>query len=66
MNDESEKKMRAIASKLTPAEMRQLANDLEERANLMRQFAKCSDFAGPNFLLGHLRWSLSLGEESAE
>lgn len=60
--DESESELREIAKTLTPEQMRELADELEKEAEIMRRYASCVEFAGPQILLGHVRWSLGQDE----
>jgi hypothetical protein len=55
-----------IAGNMTAEEMRQLANELERRAKVMRWFSICADaeFSCQQPLLGHLRRSLFLRGDS--
>lgn len=65
-NAEDDSELREIAKRMTVEEMRELAVELEREAKVMRQFASCVEFAGPQILLGHVRWSLDQGEQGQE
>lgn len=61
-NDDSE--LHELAKQLTKEELAMLAKELERQAEVIRQLS-CAEVSGPQIVLGHLRWTLLSGSDSA-